>query len=133
MLAVLRRSWSALRLARLILASTLLVVLGEGQAQAAVPMCSQDGRTIAAPPIGAPLKDLELKVPAPCKQQPRAGRGLPAEPGSPVAAAPGTPLRAVPVTFRGLAGPAGARVSVDDNGSPPRLGITRLLYRPPRV
>lgn len=43
-----------------------MVLLGARTASAAVPMCSEDGRSLAAPPILMPSKDRVLKHDAPC-------------------------------------------------------------------
>jgi hypothetical protein len=108
-------------------------VLGS-PANAAVPMCSEDGRTVAAPPImrantGRVLEsrgDCErlralLKSSNPGDHQ----RGNPAEAGD-------APLRAVPPRANVPAAPCLARLEVtsDDGGTRPAAALD--VFRPPR-
>jgi hypothetical protein len=119
------------------LLSALLVlasVLVGAEAHAAVPMCSEDGRTIAAPPTGTADRGLVLEASAPCKKASSlASRSLPAEPGAPVATpAPGA-LRAVPVSFLGVARAASKRLAVTTTIPVLPAGTGRIVERPPRV
>ena len=123
------------RVSRLISALVVLaaVLLG-ADAHAAVPMCSEDGRTIAAPPTGTAVRGLVLEATAPCtKASPLASRSLPVEPNAPVATPAPSPLRAVPVSFIGVARAASERLAVTLDAPVLRTGIGRTIERPPRA
>jgi hypothetical protein len=109
-------------------------VLVNVEAHAAVPMCSEDGRTIAAPPTGTAVRGLVLEASVPCKKaSPLASRSLPAEPGAPIAAPLVSPLRAVPVSFVGVAHAAGERLAVTSEIPVLPAGAGRTIDRPPRA
>jgi hypothetical protein len=112
----------------------LAAVLVTAQAHAAVPMCSEDGRTIAAPPTGTAVPGLVLEASAPCeKVSPLASRSLPAEPGAPTATPVPSPIRAVPVSFVGVARAASERLSVAADTPVLPAGAGRTIDRPPRA
>jgi hypothetical protein len=112
----------------------LAAVLVAADARAAVPMCSEDGRTIAAPPIGWVGRGLVLEAPPPCpKTSPLATRSLPSEPGAPLATHVPSPLRAVPVAFTGVATPASERLAVTTETPALSAGAARTIDRPPRA
>jgi hypothetical protein len=122
-------------LARLFSALLVLAALLVGaDAQAAVPMCSEDGRTIAAPPTGTSVPGLVLEASVPCKKvSPLASRSLPPEPGAPSATPAPGPIRAVPVSFVGIARAAGERLAVTADTPVLPMGIGRTIDRPPRA
>jgi hypothetical protein len=125
-----RRGVSRLFSALLVLATVLV----SAEAGAAVPMCSEDGRTVAAPPIGWAGRGLVLEAPPPCpKASPLATRSLPSEPGAPLATPLPSPLRAVPVAFTGVATPASVRLAVTTETPALPAGAGRTIDRPPRA
>jgi hypothetical protein len=112
----------------------LFAVLLAAEARAAVPMCSEDGRTIAAPPSGTAVRGLVLEAALPCpKPSPLATRSLPAEPGAPLAAPVSSPLRAVPVSFDGVATQASKRLAFVTDAPVLPAGAGRTIDRPPRA
>jgi hypothetical protein len=112
----------------------LAAVLAGAEAHAAVPMCSEDGRTIAAPPTGTAVRGLVLEATAPCpKPSPLASRSLPAEPSAPVAITAPGPLRAVPVSFGGVARAASERLAITTETPVLPAGTARTIDRPPRA
>jgi hypothetical protein len=125
-----RRGVSRLLAALVVLAAVLL----GAEAHAAVPMCSEDGRSIAAPPIGTAVRGLVLEASVPCaKASPLATRSLPAEPGAPVTTPAPSPLRAVPVSFIGVACAASELLALATDAPVLPLGIGRTIERPPRA
>jgi hypothetical protein len=125
-----RRGLSKVFSALLVLAALLV----GAEARAAVPMCSQDGRTIAAPPIGWAARGLVLEAPPPCpKASPLATRSLPSEPSAPGATDAPCVLRVVPVGFTGVAAPASARLAVETEILALPRGAVRTIDRPPRA
>src|SRR5688572_9083647 len=93
-----RRSGSLRRAERvlLVLAAALVTLLSTSSARAAVPMCSEDGRTIAAPPIMAPNRGLVLDAPRPCPPQGSVlVRSVPSDPGGQPTPPSDGPIRAV--------------------------------------
>lgn len=113
--------------------AALAAVLGTSEADAAVPMCSSDARTVIAPPIGTPSRGLVLEAPKHCLNSPMSIQSLPPEPGAPTAATPDAPLRAVPVAFFGLGAPTSTLISIDRDVQVPRSSMVSPLYRPPRA
>jgi hypothetical protein len=125
-----RRGASRLVAALIVLAALLI----GARAQAAVPMCSEDGRTVAAPPIGTAVRGLVLEASLPCaKASPLATRSLPAEPNAPAATPSPSPLRAVPVSFVGVARAASEVLAITVDVPVLPLGIGRTIERPPRA
>lgn len=115
----------------LVALATLLFAV---DARASVPMCSEDGRTIAAPPIGTAARGLVLEASAPCpKSSPLATRSLPGRPSAPVATNTPAPPRAVPVCFGGVAHAASERLALTTETSTPPGGVHRTIDRPPRA
>jgi hypothetical protein len=112
----------------------LAAVLVGADAHAAVPICSEDGRTMAAPPTGTAARGLVLEATAPCpKASPLASRSHPAEPFAPVATTAPSPLRAVPVSFVGVARAASERLAVTTEAPVLPAGAGRTIERPPRA
>lgn len=113
----------------------LATVLLAAEAGAAVPMCSEDGRTIAAPPTGTAVRGLVLEAPPPCpnKASPLATRSLPAEPGAPIATPAPSPLRALPVWFAGVPRASSVRLPVGADAPALPTGFLRTIERPPRA
>ena len=104
-------------------------------AHAAVPMCSNDGRSIAAPPIMVPGRGLVLEAPRPCPQ-PAEGlllRSLPNDPGGQPTVPVESPLRVVPVFASALPRPYAGRLLIEVTGRPRRSPATDAIYRPPRA
>jgi hypothetical protein len=103
-------------------------------ASAAVPMCSHDGRSIAAPPIMRPKSGLVLESRGDCERL-RAlltqsnhgedGRGSPLQ-------ASDAPLRAVPAHGAIPTTPRLERLDVTDDAGEVRAAIVIDLFRPPR-
>jgi hypothetical protein len=128
-----RRVARARRLA-LVLLALALGALVSAPANAAVPMCSEDGQTIAAPPSILPWRMLELQAPVPC---PEVDEGLlmstpeqqPRSPSSPTAPAP---LRAVPVRGGELPEPSSTREPIFSLDQPKGDELVSTVYRPPR-
>lgn len=134
LLTALSRLLLARRAARLFaVLATFAAVFATREAEAAVPMCSNDARTVIAPPIGTPNRGLVLEAPKHCPHLPTSIRSLPPEPGTPTAATPDAPLRAMPVTFSGLGEPSRTLASFDRDVEAPRPGMVNPLYRPPRL
>jgi hypothetical protein len=104
-------------------------------ARAAVPMCSDDGRSVAAPPIILPWRVLTLDAPKPCPPSDMLVLfgSLPAEqqrgPSSPPTP---EPLRAVPVRVSDLPSPPASREPLISLDRPTCLELVTSVYRPPR-
>jgi hypothetical protein len=112
------------------------VLLGfSGSADAAVPMCSSDGRSIAAPPIMVPGRNLVLEAPRSCP--PPTGtplvRALPQDPGSQPPVPLENPLRVVPVFGTAPPRPCSGRTLIEVTARPPGSAATTGVYRPPRA
>jgi len=133
LLTALSRLLLARRAARLFaVLAALAAVFATSEAEAAVPMCSSDARTVIAPPIGTPNRGLVLEATKHCPNLPTSIQSLPPEPGAPTAATPDAPLRAVPVRFFGLGEPTRTLAPFDQDERAPRPGTVNQLYRPPR-
>jgi hypothetical protein len=101
---------------------------------AAVPMCSQDGRTIAAPPIMRPTEGRVLESRGDCERL-RAllthsnhgddGRGSPVQGGD-------APLRAVPARAFVPTAPRLVRLGVANDDGRARPAAADDVFRPPR-
>lgn len=112
----------------------LAAVLLASEAAAAVPMCSEDGRTVAAPPTGTAVRGLVLEAPPPCpKASPLATRSLPAEPGAPIATPAPSALRALPVWFAGVPRASSERLPLGVEAPALPTGFLRTIERPPRA
>lgn len=104
-------------------------------ANAAVPMCSHDGRSVAAPPIMRPKSGLVLESRGDCERlrslltQSRHGED---GRGSPLQASD-APLRAVPTNATVPTTPLLERLDVTDDAGSTRSAIVLDLFRPPRV
>ena len=122
------------RLALLFIAVALATLVST-PARAAVPMCSDDGRSVVAPPIVYPWRMQTLDAPAPCPQPDSAfSQSLPGqEQRAPVSSpAPSAP-RAVPVKPGELAAPESTRAITLAFAAPHGLELVDSLYRPPRA
>jgi hypothetical protein len=132
--AVLPRRIARARQLALALLALTLVTLSSTKASAAVPMCSEDGQTIAAPPSILPWRMLELQAPVRCppvddglvlstaEQQPRAPSSAPTP----------TPLKAVPVRGGELPEPPSTRRPMFSLDQPQGDELVSTVYRPPR-
>lgn len=119
----------------LMLAAVLVSLLLPARAQAAVPMCSSDGRSIAAPPIILPWRKLTLEAPKPCQQTDNPLlRAMPEQQQRTPSSAPTVaPIRAMPTRAFALAHPSGIRVHVVAGSSPPTFVLIASIDRPPRA
>jgi len=126
--AVARRSMLAL----VVLAVALM---SSAPARAAVPMCSDDGRSVVAPPIILPWRVLTLEAPKPCPPSdmlvlfgsvPAEQQRGPSSPPTP------EPLRAVPVRACDLPAPPASREPLTSLDRPTSLELVTGVYRPPR-
>jgi len=117
------------------LLALVIVMLLPAGAHAAVPMCSADGRTVAAPPTILPWRQLKLEAPKPCQQPDNALVGAMPEqqPKSPSSAPAPAPLRAMPVRALDVPRPPGVRERVVGKSSPSRFLLVESIYRPPRA
>jgi hypothetical protein len=124
------------RVLRALLATlvALAALAFSSRAEAAVPMCSEDGRSIAAPPIMRPKSGLVLESRGDCERlramltRSHAGdhqRGGAVEAGD-------APLRAVPVRAPVPESPYLERSSVTEELGQVRPGLTLGVFRPPR-
>ncbi|HEY3499974.1 MAG TPA: hypothetical protein VGK73_35035 [Polyangiaceae bacterium] len=130
-----RRSARCGLVERMFVALVIAVVtlLATGTARAAVPMCSGDGRTIAAPPIMAPNRGLVLEAPRPCPKQETVLVGsMPSDPGGQPAPPSSGPIRAVPVTPADLPLPCVGRAARDSASISKGLELISSIERPPR-
>ena len=104
-------------------------------AHAAVPMCSSDGRSVVAPPMILPWRELKLEAGAPCQQpenpllrvMPEQQRQAPSS--APVAA----PLRAMPARAIDVPLPSSVRQHIEASPAPASFYLTSSIYRPPRA
>ncbi len=111
-----------------------VATLVSAPAKAAVPMCSDDGRSVVAPPILLPWRMQTLEAPPPCPQPDNAfARSLPGpeQHGPSSAPAPAAP-RAVPIRHGDLASPYRVRVLAPPLVAPHAFDWIDSLYRPPR-
>jgi hypothetical protein len=97
-------------------------------------MCSEDGRSIIAPPIMAPNRGLVLEVPRPCPQPVSVlERSMPRDPGGqPIPLREG-PIRAVPLVPGDLPRPYLGRRATDQAASSTGLELCSSIERPPRA
>ena len=117
------------------LATLLALMLLPTAARAAVPMCSEDGRTVAAPPIILPWRQIPLDAPKQCQQpenpllraMPDRQQNAPSSQPSPA------PLRAMPARLVDVAPPASVREPIDTASCPPSFHLVACIYRPPRA
>lgn len=121
------------RLALLFIAVAVATLVST-PARAAVPMCSNDGRSVVAPPIVFPWRVQTLEAPAPCPQpdnlffQSLPGQENHAPSSPPAPAAP----RAVPVRHGELPAPLRTRSSILPLAESHGIELVDTLYRPPR-
>jgi hypothetical protein len=112
---------------------TLLILLVGGEARAAVPMCSEDGRTIAAPPIGTPTRDLVLEAgPLPCRGATATSPSRPAEPDRSSTPSESPLLRAMPAPRWALQRPGGTPARLVELLPVFDSGFRNSIERPPR-
>jgi hypothetical protein len=108
-------------------------VLAAPSARAAVPMCSDDGRSIVAPPIMAPNRGRVLEAPRPCpKPESVLVRANPPDPGGQPTPPSDAPIRAVPVTASDLPRPYLKLSGTADAQRSTGLELARSFERPPR-
>jgi hypothetical protein len=112
----------------------LFGVLATSNAEAAVvPMCSEDGRSIVAPPITVPSRGLVLEAPRPCPQPDSLLVGsLPRDPGGQPTPPSEGPLRVVPLGPVDLPLPYVGRRSSSDASMSTGLELIGSIDRPPR-
>jgi hypothetical protein len=117
------------------LLALVVVMLLPAGAQASVPMCSNDGRTVAAPPIILPWRQLTLEAAKPCQQPDNVLlRAMPdQQQKSPSSAPAPAPPRAMPVRGLDVPRPPGVRERVVGASSPSRFLLVESVYRPPRA
>lgn len=112
-----------------------MVLLAPRSASAAVPMCSDDGRSVDAPPIMMPSKDRVLKYDAPCPEAVRLLLDAPAPDNQrprPVTERVDDAPRGVLVRVPSLPPPSSARVAIDFEHPIAAQGVTSSIDRPPR-
>lgn len=104
-------------------------------AHAAVPMCSSDGRSVAAPPIMVPGRGLVLDTPRSCPRPSGTPlmRALPHDPGGQPTVPLESPLRVVPVFASALPRPYAGRTPIEIAARPLGSPTTDDIYRPPRT
>jgi len=119
----------------LVLAALVVSLLVPTRAHAAVPMCSSDGRTVAAPPIILPWRQLTLEAPKPCQQPDNPLlRAMPDQHQKTPSSAPTfTPIRAMPTRAVALARPSGMRQRILAASRPPSFILVASIDRPPRA
>jgi hypothetical protein len=116
--------------AMLVVLATLTVGTG---ARAAVPLCSDDGRSMVAPPIVKPGSGRAIESAEDCERlrallghsKPGDNQRNPVEFGD-------APLRAVPVRVELPAPPHLARLDVETDALRARPALLDSLFRPPR-
>jgi hypothetical protein len=118
-----------------VLAALVVSLLVPTRAHAAVPMCSSDGRTVAAPPIILPWRQLTLEAPKPCQQADNPlFRAMPEQQQKAPSSAPTfAPMRAMPTRVFALAHPSGIRERIGAASSPPSFVLVAAIDRPPRA
>src|SRR5687768_1697802 len=124
---------SSAKLLPLVIAAMVLLTARAGSA--AVPMCSDDGRTVAAPPIQMPTKDRVLKDDAPCPEVVRLLLDAPAHDSHkprPTSERVDDAPRGVLVHVPSLPAPSGVRVPVDSDLPIAARGVATTIDRPPR-
>ena len=136
------RSWAApfARAARArrvlfgVLALALFSIVSS-PAHAAVPMCSSDGRSVAAPPMILPWRELKLEAGVPCQQPDNPLlRVMPDQQRQAPSSAPvSPPLRAMPVRAIDVPAPLGVRQRVEALPAPTSFYLANAIYRPPRA
>lgn len=136
------RSWAApfarTRRARRVLFGALALALFSivsSPAHAAVPMCSSDGRSVAAPPMILPWRELKLEAGTPC-QQPENPllRVMPEQQRQAPSTAPlPPPLRAMPARAIDVPPSPGLRLRIEALPVPPSFYLANSVYRPPRA
>lgn len=132
------RLWAGLlrRSAKLLpMVIAAMVLLAARSASAAVPMCSEDGRSVAAPPIAMPVKDRVLKYDAPCPEVVRLLLDAPMHDSHkprPAAERVDDASRGVLVRVPSLVAPSGVRVPIDFDRPIAARGVTTSIDRPPR-
>lgn len=112
-----------------------MVLLGARTASAAVPMCSEDGRSLAAPPILMPSKDRVLKHDAPCAEVLRLLLDAPVRDDQkprPVTERVDDTPRGVLARVLSLPPPSGMRVSLDADRPIAARDAKTSIDRPPR-
>jgi hypothetical protein len=124
---------SARRFAVLCIALAVATLVS-APARAAAPMCSNDGRSVIAPPIVLPWHMVTLDAPAPCpKPDGLLVQSLPNDqPQSPSSPPTPAPLRAVPVRGAELVSAARSRSCVAALDVPSGHELVATHYRPPR-
>ncbi len=123
----------ALRRAALGFFLLLTALLATSPASAAVPMCSSDGRSVAAPPMILPWRQLSLEAPKPCPQPDNLLlRSMPEQQKGPSSAPAPALLRAMPVRAMDLPLPASVRQQIDSAVAPRSVSLIDGIYRPPR-
>jgi hypothetical protein len=126
------RARTLVRLAHATLVALALLVVG-ARANAAVPMCSEDGRTIAAPPIMRPGKARVLESQGDCERLrlllTRSNQGNHSGGALEIGDAP---LRAVPQIAVVPSAPRLARVAVESQPLAVRTATADDVFRPPR-
>ena len=118
----------------LVVLAFALATLVSTQARAAVPMCGNDGSSVAAPPIVMPWRMIALDAPAPCPHaDPFLVLSLPEhQPRSPSVPTAPAPLKALPLRGGDLARPPYLLLRIEAPGAPTSLELVASLYRPPR-
>jgi hypothetical protein len=136
------RSWAApiarTRTARRMLFGVLALALFSvvsRPAHAAVPMCSSDGRSVIAPPMILPWRELKLEAGVPCQQPDNPLlRVMPEQrQKSPSSAPVSAPLRAMPARAIDVPPPAGVRERIEAAPTPTNFYLNNSIYRPPRA
>jgi hypothetical protein len=111
----------------------LVALLSSSRAEAAVPMCSEDGRSIVAPPIMFPNRGLVLEAPRPCPEPVTALiRSVPSDPGGQPTPPSDGPMRALPVTPADLPLPCAASRPSYDSTLSTGFELSGSIERPPR-
>lgn len=112
-----------------------MVLLAARTASAAVPMCSEDGRTVAAPPILMPSKDRVLKHDAACPEVLRLLLDAPVRENHkprPATERVDDAPRGVPARVIDLPAPSSLRVPLDFDPPNAARDVKTSIDRPPR-
>jgi hypothetical protein len=127
-----RKNARAIRLLHATLVALALFAFGS-QANAAVPMCSDDGRTIAAPPIMRPSSGRVLESRGDCERlRALLTRSNPGDQQRGSLQAGDAPLRAVPARAVVPAAPRVVRLVIASELGRARPATTLDVFRPPR-